>query len=174
MYTGDGLVSRCWYVMQSKPHKENQLCAYLESNGLEVFYPTIEVRPVNPRSAKTRSLFPRYMFVHADLDEVGESELKWVPFAIGLVQFDGYAAPVRDDVIRAIRQQIKEIDAAGGLPLKDFKKGDVVRITEGPLSGYEALFDMRLRGSDRVQVLLEMLGRQVKTQIPGSTIEKGR
>jgi transcription elongation factor/antiterminator RfaH len=167
-------VSTCWYVMQSKPHKESQLCAYLESNGFEVFYPTIEVKPVNPRSARIRPLFPRYLFVHADLDEVGMSELKWVPFAIGLVQFDGYAAPVRDDVIRAIRRQIEEIDAAGGLPVEDLKKGDRVRISEGPLAGYEALFDMRLSGSDRVQVLLEMLGRQVKTQIPGSTIEKKR
>ncbi len=163
-----------WYVMQSKPHKETQLCAYLESNGFEVFYPTLEVQPVNPRSAKIRPLFPRYMFVHTDLEKVGVSDLMWTPFAIGLVQFDGYVAPVRDAVIHAIQRQVREIQVAGGLVLKDLKQGDPVRITEGPLAGYEALFDMRLQGSDRVQILLDMLGRQVKTQINIGLIEKKR
>ena len=164
----------CWYVMQSKPHKENQLCAYLESIDLEIFYPTIEVQPVNPRSAKIRPLFPRYMFVQTDLEEIGISALKWTPFSIGLVQFDGQAVPVRDDVIFAIRKQINHIEAEGGFLLKGLKKGDPVQIAGGPLTGYEALFDMRLRSSDRVQVLLEMLGRQVRTQVHVSVIEKKR
>lgn len=161
-----------WYVMQSKPHKERQLCAYLEARGLEVFYPAFRVEPVNPRSAKVRPLFPRYLFVHLDLDEIGVSGLKWSPFAIGLVEFDGYAVPVPDGVIGTIRRQIQAIEAAGGQSLAGMQPGDRVRITDGPLAGYEALFDMRLRGSDRVQVLLEMLGRQVKAHVQGSAIER--
>ncbi|NLF77447.1 MAG: hypothetical protein GX573_17265, partial [Chloroflexi bacterium] len=47
-------------------------------------------------------------------------------------------------------------------------------ITQGALAGYEALFDMRLSGSERVQVLLEMLGRQVRMQLHASQIERWR
>ena len=161
-----------WYVIQSKPHKENQLCAYLQEQGFEVFYPTIEVQPVNPRSAKIRPYFPRYMFIHVDLDAVGVSALTWLPFAIGLVQFGGYAAPVPANVIHMIKRRIETIATAGGIQFDGLKEGDSVRITHGPLAGYEAIFDRRLRGSERVQILLEILGRQVKTEIDVNAVEK--
>lgn len=165
-------MGKAWYVIQSKPHKENQLHAYLESQQFEVYYPTIEVEPVNPRSSRIRPYFPRYMFVNADLEEVGMSALQWLPFAIGLVQFDGYVMPVPENVIHELRRRIAEIEEAGGIQLDGLKQGDPVRITQGPLAGYEALFDTRLSGSQRVQVLLDMLGRQVKVKVERSAIEK--
>ncbi len=167
-------MGKAWYVIQSKPHKENQLCTYLETQQFVVFYPTIEVEPVNPRSSRIRPYFPRYMFVYADLDEVGISALQWVPFAIGLVQFDGYAMPVPENVVHELKRRIAAIESAGGIHLEGLKQGDPVRITRGPLAGYEALFDMRLSDSERVQVLLEMLGRQVRAKVSRSAIEKRR
>ncbi len=167
-------MGQAWYVLQSKPNKENQLYAYVESQGFEVFYPTIRVQPVNPRSSKIRPYFPRYMFVHVDLVAVGISALQWVPGAIGLVQFRGYAAPVPDHVIHELKRRAADIEAAGGIQLEGLKQGDPVRITHGPLAGYEALFDLRLSGSQRVQVLLEMLGRLVKVKVSAGAIEKRR
>ncbi len=163
-----------WYVIQSKPRKENQVSAYLASQGIEVFYPAVRIKPVNPRSSTIRPLFPRYLFVQANLDEVGVSALQWVPGAIGLVEFDGYTAPVQDTVIRAIRKRVEEISAAGGPTLDGLKQGDPVRIAAGPLKGYEAIFDLRLSGSERVQVLLQMLGRQTRLTVDGSAIERIR
>jgi transcription elongation factor/antiterminator RfaH len=166
--------TKSWYVVQSKPRKENQLHAYLAAQGFEVFYPTIQVTPVNPRASKIRPYFPRYMFVHADLEEVGLSALQWVPGAIGIVQFDGYAVPVPDHVIHELKQRVQTINASGGVAPNDLKTGDPVRITHGPLAGYEGIFDLRLSGSERVQVLLEMLGRQVKARLNAGAIEKKR
>lgn len=163
-----------WYVVQSKPHKENQVCAYLEAQGYEVFYPSIRVQPVNPRSSKIRPYFPRYMFVNADLAVVGVSALTWIPNAIGLVHFDNEITPVPDHVIWELKRRVEAIEAAGGLVLNGLKQGDPVRITQGPLAGYEAIFDFRLSDSDRVQVLLTMLGRLVKAKVSASTIEKQR
>ncbi len=167
-----GPMGAAWYVIQSKPCKENQVYAYLTAEGFEVFYPTLRVTPVNPRSSKIRPLFPRYMFVHADLEEVGVSALQWVPFAVGLVQFDGYVAPVPEHVIHELKRRVAEIEEAGGLVFEDLQTGDPVRIVQGPFAGYEAIFDLRLSGSERVQVLLEMLGRLVKVQINANAIEK--
>jgi len=62
-----------WYVIHSKPRKENQVNAYLRTQGFETFYPTLRVQPVNPRASRIRPYFPRYLFVHADLDEVGDN-----------------------------------------------------------------------------------------------------
>jgi transcription elongation factor/antiterminator RfaH len=167
-------MGRTWYVLQSKPHKENQLYAYMESQGFEVFYPTIRVQPVNPRSSTIRPFFPRYMFVHVDLDAVGISALQWVPGAIGVIQFEGSAAPVPDSIIHELKRRVADIEAAGGIQLEGLKQGDPVRITTGPLAGYEAIFDLRLSGSVRVQVLLEMLGRLVKVKVSADAIEKRR
>ncbi|MEZ4515906.1 MAG: hypothetical protein R3C44_03375 [Chloroflexota bacterium] len=47
---------------------------------------------------------------------------------------------------------------SGGLIENEFSEGDPVRIVSGPFEGYEAIFDARLPGTDRVQVLLAFLG----------------
>ena len=142
-------MSQAWYVLHSKPHKENQLYAYIESQGFDVFYPTIRVKPVNPRSSTIRPYFPRYMFVHVDLDTMGMSALQWAPGANGLVQFDGYAAPVPNHVIHELKRRVADIEAIGGLQLEGLKQGEPVRIMSGPLTGFEAIFDLRLSSSQR-------------------------
>ncbi|HEX3049555.1 MAG TPA: transcription termination/antitermination NusG family protein [Aggregatilineaceae bacterium] len=161
-----------WHVLHSKPHKENQLNAYLRAQGHEVFYPTLKVQPVNPRSSKIRPYFPGYMFIHVDIDEVGISALQWVPGANRLVAFDGYPATVPDHVIKELKSRVAQIEKAGGLILQGLERGDPVRITSGPFAGYEAIFDMRLSGNERVQILLDILGRQVKMKVQSGSIEK--
>lgn len=161
-----------WYVLQSKPHKENQVYAYLRSYGHEVFYPTLTMQSAKRPSVRVRPYFPRYMFVHVDLDEVGISCLTWLPGAIGIVQFGGVAASVPETFIYHLRRRLDEIEAAGGLTFDGLKPGDPIRIIAGPFAGYEAIFDSRLSGEERVLVLFEMLGRLVRVQISAAAIEK--
>lgn len=161
-----------WYVLQSKSHKENQVYSYLRSQGHEVFYPTLTTRSAKRPGTRVRPYFPRYMFVHADLEEVGISCLKWLPGAIGIVQFDGVAASVPESFIYHLKRRLDEIEAAGGLTFDGLKPGDPIRITAGPFAGYEAIFDSRLSGEERVLVLFEMLGRLVRVQLSASAIEK--
>jgi transcription elongation factor/antiterminator RfaH len=163
-----------WYVLHSKPNRENELNAYLESVGIKTYFPTIHVNPINPRSRKIRPYFPRYLFVYVRLAEVGLSIFRWAPGATRLVEFGGYPAKVPDGVIYQLKRHLEAVEAAGGFHLDGLKPGDPVRIVDGPLAGYEAIFDVRLSGNDRVQVLLEMLGRQIHAQVNANTIEKKR
>ena len=163
-----------WYTIISKPRKEIQVANYLRSQDIAVYHPTIKVNPVNPRSARIRSYFPRYLFVNADLDEVGTSTLTWVPGAVGLVEFGGEPAVVPDIFIGKLQERIAEINTAGGLHLDGLEKGDTVRITSGPFAGYDAIFDAHLSGEERVQVLLHWLGREMKTKLNANAIEKRR
>ena len=55
-----------WYALRSKPNKEDFLAKQLEAYDVDVFFPRIHVKPVNPRSRKTRPYFPNYLFVHVD------------------------------------------------------------------------------------------------------------
>jgi len=167
-------MTAAWYVLHTKPRRETAVYSYLRTQGVEVFYPSVKVKPVNPRASTIRPYFPRYLFVRADLGEVGISALQWVPNAIGLVQFDGIPAAVPDSLVITLKRRIEEIKVAGGLVFHELAPGDAVRITQGPLAGYNALFDLRLSGTQRVQVLLEMLGRPVYVQVDAGAIEKKR
>jgi transcriptional antiterminator RfaH len=59
-----------WFVLHSKPHKEELLAEQLELRRIETFYPRIRVQVVNPRARKVRPYFPGYVFMHVDLDKM--------------------------------------------------------------------------------------------------------
>jgi transcription antitermination factor NusG len=176
MINGKGSASDAthWYTVQTKPRKENLVYNYLCANEFETFYPSVVVKPVNPRAAKIRPYFPSYVFVRADLDVVGEGSLQWFHGAVGLVRFGGEPAIVPDHFIYELEHRIEAIKAAGGLHLDGLKRGDQVRITSGPFADCEALFDLRLNDGERVQVFLQWLGRQLKIQIDASAVSKPR
>ncbi|MFL7894371.1 MAG: transcription termination/antitermination protein NusG [Anaerolineales bacterium] len=166
-------MSESWYALRSKPRKEEVLWKQLLAREIEVFYPRVRVHPVNPRSRKLRPYFPGYMFVHADLEEMGQSQFNWMPFAIGLVSFDGVPASVPENLIYEIRKRVDEIAAAGGEFYDGLKSGEPVRISSGPFAGYEAIFDMRLPGSERVRVLIQMLtDRNVPVELKAGQVER--
>lgn len=162
-----------WYVIRSKPHKEVSLWREVRARGLECFYPQLHVHPVNPRSRTVRPYFPGYLFLKADLASVGVSALQWMPFSQGLVSFGGEPAQVPDELVHAIRRRVEQINAAGGEQLEGLKRGETVVIHEGPFDGYEAIFDGRLPGNERVRVLLELLeARQMKIELPAIQIQR--
>jgi transcription elongation factor/antiterminator RfaH len=154
-------VTIAWYVLHSKPHHEEALWQHAQAQGYEVFYPRLQVDPVNPRARKVRPYFPRYLFVRTDVSQVSVSAFQWMPGAIGLVCFGGVPAPVPNILIEAIRFNVERINRAGGEVYCRFKPGVRVRVEDGPFAGYEAIFDTRLSGKERVRVLLQLLNERV-------------
>jgi transcription antitermination factor NusG len=150
-------MSDSWYVIRSKPNKEDFLSSQLTAYGIQVFYPQIRVKTVNPRARKVKPYFPSYLFVHVNLEEVSPSTLHWMPGAVNLVSFDGQPAPVPDTLISAVERQIDQINASQENMLNGLKPGDLVLIQGGPFAGYEAIFDGRISGRERVRVLLTFL-----------------
>lgn len=160
-----------WYALHVKPHKERFVyerllspegLPFIESKDgaqrvIDVYFPSVRVKPKNPRAAKIRPFFPGYLFVRADLAVLGENALSWIPGSHGLVKFGNIPAPVPESLIREVRQRIIKIEEAGGFEMESLKPGDPVKIVEGPFAGYEAIFDMQLSGRERVQVLLAFL-----------------
>jgi transcription antitermination factor NusG len=162
-----------WYALHSHPYKEDLLWKQVQANNIEVFYPRVRISPVNPRSRKIRPYFPGYLFVRVDLQEVGLSIFNWMPYSTGLVSFGGEPAIVSDSLIQAVKQRIQQVEQAGGELFDGLHKGDPVVIQDGPFDGYEAIFDIRLPGSERVRILLKMLNdRNVPMEIRAGQIRK--
>jgi transcription elongation factor/antiterminator RfaH len=160
-----------WYVIHSKPHKEDLLWSQLRSRDLTVYYPRIRVEPVNPRARQVVPFFPGYLFVQVDLEETPLSKLMYVPGAHRVVSFDGRPATVAEDVIQALQVQITAINA-GKHPKNDgLKRGDPVNIKSGPFKGVEAIFDQNLDGRGRVRILIKILrDRQMRLEVSRGTI----
>jgi len=162
-----------WYVLRSKPRKEGALQRYARQNGHDVFYPTIPARPVNPRASRIAPYFPSYLFVRADLETVGAGTFHWMPYSAGLVEVGGEPGTVPDLLVRKIASRVAEIWKAGGLVFDGLKQGDRVTIREGVFEGYQAIFDARLPGSERVRVLLRMLNdRYVPLEVDAALLER--
>jgi transcriptional antiterminator RfaH len=162
-----------WYALQSKPNKEEALFQQLQLQGVEVYFPRIRVHPVNPRARKIKAYFPGYMFIHADIEAVGLSTFQWMPFARGMVTFGHEPAAVPDSLIHAIRRRVEDVNAAGGEVFDGLHKGDTVYIHDGPFAGCEAIFDVRLPGSERVRVLIQWLSqRQVPVELGAGQIRR--
>lgn len=164
-----------WYALRSKPRKEDVVWKQVQDRGFEAFYPRLRVNPVNPRSRKIKPYFPGYLFVRADIESVGLSTFQWLPHATGLVSFGGEPALVPDHLIHAIQKRVAEIAAAGGEVFDGLHHGDVVQINYGPFNGYEAIFDTRLPGTERVRVLLRFLtDRHVPVELDAAHIQQKR
>jgi transcriptional antiterminator RfaH len=162
-----------WYVMRSKPNQERVVLEQLQNQPVDTFLPFVKVNPVNPRSRKERPYFPGYLFVYGDLDEIGATTLNHIYGSHGLVRFEGEPAIVPEALIVELVERVDAINAAGGLDTDGLQSGDTVKIVSGPFAGYEAIFDMKLPGKDRVQVLLAFLSQYPqKLKLHSADIEK--
>ncbi len=146
-----------WYVMHSKPQKEQWLYNQLGTLQIEAYYPCLCTRNGKLHSQKSKPYFPGYLFVNVDLEMTGRSVLQWIPGSLGLVSFGGEPACIPDGLLQKIRYRVDEINHTGNEILEGLKPGDEVVIHSGPFSGYDAVFCARLHDSERVQVLLRIL-----------------
>ena len=147
------------------------LAEQLEIRRIETFAPRIRVQVANPRARKVRSYFPGYIFIRADLEKLGLSVLQYVPGSAGLIAFGGEPAFVPDGLIHSIRQRVEEINSSGGELFDVLRAGETVLVHSGPFAGYEAIFDLRLPGTERVRVLLKLLrNRNMPVELPAGYV----
>jgi len=161
-----------WYVMHSKPQKEAFLRERLRIQRIEVYCPSIRVKPVNPRARKEQPFFPGYLFIQVDLEQISISELRRIPGTTGIVCFGGEPATVGDSLIRTIQKEVEDITESNNRYVDRLRSGDWVVIKEGPFANYKAMFDRRLSGQDRVRVFLELLqGQKMRLELSAKELQ---
>ena len=146
-----------WYVVHSKPQKEQWLCNQFKALQIEAYYPYLHASNGKSHMHKPKPYFPGYLFVNVDLDLTGISALQWIPGSLGLVIFGGEPACVPDGLVQRIRDRVDEINNTKDNMLESLRPGDEVVIHSGSFAGYDAIFASRLRDSERVRVLLRIL-----------------
>lgn len=162
-----------WYVLRSKPNREEALWREVDARGYQSFYPHVRVQPANPRAHRVRPYFPGYLFVQANLADVGNSVFAWMPYSQGLVAFGEEPAEVPEALVQAIRRRVEETNLTGGEKVVGLARGDRVIIQGGPFDGYGAVFDACVQGQERVRVLLKILqAEQIRLELPRGQIQR--
>jgi len=159
---------RQWYVVRSKPRREDFAQAQLLRRGVETFLPRI-VEPVLGRPEPAIGpLFPGYLFARIDLLSQFTSVI-WAPGVRNFVSFGDVPTAVDPAVVEFLRTRC---GPEGVLRVvKTFHDGDLVRVTRGPLGGLVGVVQGRVSGQRRVQVLMELLRRRTQVSVPPQLLE---
>ena len=159
-----------WYVVYSKPHKEEVAEFHLLRKGVEVFFPRLLLPQSLPKRQQLVPLFPNYLFVRIqEPEEFGYA--RWSPGVSCLVSFNGTPAPLDDAIVTFLKQRATP---EGILTARStLRVGQQVQITRGPFSGLVGVIENPPDAKGRVRVLMQLLSRQVKVDVPVHFIETG-
>jgi transcriptional antiterminator RfaH len=160
-----------WYVIQTKPKKEEEATSYLSTKGVEIFNPHIETfssRNQNMRR-EIKPLFPSYIFGKFDLDR-NYPLVRWARGVKKILGFGGYPVSVSEEVIEVIQGRT-DSDGIVRRTLH-FEPNDAVRIKSGPLRDLLGIFERWVSDSERVRVLLNLIGYQPAVELHYTMIEK--
>ncbi len=160
---------KAWYCARTKPKHEHIASANLsKSLGLEVFNPCLRIER-STRRGLVRSiepLFPCYVFVQCASS--AWNDIRFVGGVSSLVSFGSRIAPVPDDVI----DELKEcFEAEEPLDVEDrLFPGAEVSVSDGAFRGLQAIVLRLLPARQRVQVLLDILGRPTLVEVDRQSV----
>lgn len=160
-----------WYAIQTKVNRERDVEKRLTHLHLEVFLPFMQARRrIGSKFHWVKvPLFPGYVFCRLDMVESGKAA-RYAPGVRNFLTFGSRVAEVGEEIIASLRERCP--DGMAQIDPVKAKPGDTVRINEGPFSGLDAVFEKKLKGSERVAVLLDILGRQTRIILGSETIAK--
>jgi transcriptional antiterminator RfaH len=158
-----------WYLLYTKPRQEKLALQHLQNQAYEAYLPLVQVEKIRQgvRGLVEEALFPQYLFVQ--LDEAGSQS--WAPIrsTVGvsqLVKFGHRFAEVSQDLVQWVQEHAKTNKIE-----EQFKSGDLVRITEGPFRGFDAIFKT-YDGEKRAVLLLNLLTKMTEAKFGLNWIKK--
>ncbi len=158
-----------WYVIGAKARREQFAQGQLARRGVVTFLPRI----VEPPGEKGRSviapLFPGYLFVHIDIEDQ-YFDVVWTPGVRKFIGFGALPNPLDDTVVEFLQARTGQEGILRLMPI--FRPGELVRITHGPLEGLVGIIESPGSARGRVRVLMELLRRQTRVEVPQQMIER--
>lgn len=159
-----------WNVAHVHPNHEAQVAKFLTLHGIDIYCPRFPApagtRPGSVRDGRPRWVFPGYIFFRVPQGFARWDLVLWAPGVRRVLSDDGAPSPVSDAVVARLRTRL--LQPAGRSPA--FRQGQSVVIERGPLATVDAIFDRELNTSERVQVLVRLLGRPVTVAVDAAIL----
>ena len=160
-----------WCAVQTHVRAEDKAAFHLRRQGYEIFLPKHLKRRKHARRIDWVStpLFPRYLFVAIKPDITPWWAIRSTVGVGSLICFGDSPAVVPENIITEIKARQDENGMVKLHAGSAFKRGDRVKIIDGPLNDLEGLFESPTN-EDRVTILLSLMGREVKVRVPLETV----
>ena len=182
-----------WLVLRVQSNREGSVSKSLEEKvrieGLEsvitrILVPTenISIMKAGKRRVMERKLYPGYVFVEVDCKDDGTvPERAWflIRETDGVGDFIGteggkYSKPLamaQHEVEKLLGQVEKSAGGEASLKI-DFKKGDSVKIKEGPFENFDGVIDEVVPSKGLVKVIVTIFGRPTPVELEYWMVEQ--
>ncbi len=156
-----------WYVVHTHAQAEDTARAHLARQGFTAFLPQFLRRRRHARRIDwvRAPLFPRYLFVAMDIARMRWRAVSSTYGVSRLVCHGDRPASVPAGVVEEIMAQRDEAGLVRLATRIPFEKGEVIQVVSGALTDSIGLFEC-MTDEERVIMLLDLLGRQVRVKLP--------
>jgi len=156
---------RSWFVVNTKPKKENQVERIFSEAGFDIYCPKYL------KDKKIQPFFPGYAFL--SFEYPGEFQL--VKYTRGVKKIVGNEeGPISIPYETVMSIKGREIE--GLIVLGKYGEepsiGDDIEVAEGPLKGLRGIFQKELPDKDRVMILLNYVTYQGVLRIEKTKLKK--
>jgi transcriptional antiterminator NusG len=169
-----------WYVVHTYSGHEDRVKKNLEqrikfmdseSEVFQVVIPTedeIEVRSGRRRTV-TRKILPGYVLVEMKMNERSWSVVRNTPGVTGFVGSGNTPTPLQEGEVGEI---LKQMSAEVPKVKVGFRKGQSVRVTDGPFIDFVGVVDEINMGKGKVKVFLSLFGKETPVELDFLQIDK--
>ena len=153
-----------WFCLKAQPKREHIAAACLRQNfEVEVFCPRVRLRKHTNRGPVwfVESMFPGYLFARFEYATF-HRRVRQGPGVSGFVQFGDRLGLLPNELITEIKGRVGQdevLEINQGL-----EPGQDVQVTQGPFQGFEALVTRIITARDRVEILIEWMGRSLRAE----------
>jgi transcriptional antiterminator RfaH len=160
-----------WYLIYTKPHKEQVARENLERQGYDTYLPMARIRRrrLGKGANRIEPLFPRYLFIKLDTQTDNWSPIRSTLGVSNLVKFGMHTSIVPEALIELLAERCDE-EGIQDVTSAEFRNGEAVRVMEGPMTGLEGVF-LAKTSSDRVLVLLDIVGKHTRVSMATEKLE---
>lgn len=146
-----------WFVIYTKSRNEKKVADELLKLGIEAYCPMVtKIRVWSDRKKRVSvPLINSYVFVH--LEDSKRNDVFEVNGVVRYIYWLQKPAIIRDEEIAILKDSLK--NTFENFELQDYKKGDVVSLSQGPFVGQNAI--VQSISNNTIVVTLENLGYRV-------------
>lgn len=164
--------TRAWYAIWTRSHCERLVADQLSAKQFSPFLPEVGVR--SKRAGHTRPvnvpIFPGYLLVHHAMDKSSYIEILKARGVVRVLE-GGWTrlTPIPDEEVDAIQRVVEA--GVPILPHAYFRRGDRVRVVEGPLTGLEGIFLRDKPNKGHLVVSINLLQTSVAVEVDTACVE---
>ncbi|MGM0540823.1 MAG: transcription termination/antitermination protein NusG [Pseudomonadota bacterium] len=176
-------MAKRWYVVHAYSGYENKvkasLAEYVERAGLGEFFgemlvpseDVVEIRDGKKRTSE-RKFFPGYVLVQMEMNEDTWHLVKSVPQVMGFIGgTSGRPAPISQKEVDRILERV-ETSVDKPRPKVMYEPGEMVRVTDGPFTDFEAVLEGVDYDRNKLQVSVLIFGRSTPVDLEFTQVEK--